>query len=179
MGAPGPDFEGSLQRPQFFLLSYILPGIQLPWASNGDSENVFRTTHTKVRLMWAVLLSAHAQLGAIIWHHCLCPLIPTSTRPCGKPERGRQEFTSCLELLPALGFLLINLGRRCKKPGQKGPLIILWNPNTLVKLNHAKWHKLRYLSVWCCAKGNEASGGLDSSDSCFQFQRVQLVNQTF
>lgn len=29
-----------------------------------------------------------------------------------------------------------------------------------------------------CANWNEASRGLDSSISCFQFQSVQLVNQT-
>lgn len=94
----------------------------------------------------------------------------TSTHPGSKPEKrkagGHHAQSSCY----VLDFVLINLGCSCKKPGQKWPLIILWNPNTLVKPNHAKRHKLSQLSLWFCANWNKASGGLDSSISCFQFQ---------
>lgn len=126
------------------------PRIKLPWTTNGDSEDIFVQDHTASGNWCRICCTrAHFRGSMIIQHYHLYTLISTSTHPRSRPEeeagaRTPHAQSSCL----ALKFILINLICSCKKPGQKSPLIILRNPNTLVKLNHAKQHKLSQLSLW-------------------------------
>lgn len=115
----------------------------------------------------------------IIWHHCLLHFYLLHCTP--KASLKEEDGVHIMLRVPGrfwVSFLLTWIVV-AKIQARNDLLIILWNPNTLVKPNHAEQHKLSQLSLWFCAKWNEASGGLDSSIFCFQFQRVQLVNQTF